>query len=52
MRSVKLNLSLVPWSKGSWKWGGIICSVGNYDAPTHFPITGLHEEVGGAKANQ
>ena len=27
---------------------GSICSVGNSDFPTHFPITGLHEEVGGA----
>lgn len=36
------------WSKVHGSGGGIICSVGNYDAPTHFPITGLHEEVGGA----
>ena len=49
--SVKLNLSLVPGLgfmnlSGSGK--GIICSVGNSNSPTYFPIPGLHEEVEGA----
>lgn len=33
MRSVKLNLSLVPGSR-FMEGGGIICSVGNYDVLT------------------